>query len=95
MSLFLRSRRSYATFFTTIACLSVPAGWADHKSNTIAELRAQLEALTARLESLEAQQQQTQVAVKANSVDVAATKACPNRRSRQTRVPPRKLQNRN
>ena len=75
MSLFLRSRRSYATFFTIIACLSVPAGWADHKSNTIAELRAQLEALTARLESLEAQQQQTQVAVKANSVDVAATKS--------------------
>ena len=52
MSLFLRSRRSYATFFTTIACLSVPAGWADHKSNTIAELRAQLEALTARLSLL-------------------------------------------
>ena len=71
MSLLLRSRRSYAIFFTIIACLSVPAGWADHKSNTIAELRAQLEALTARLESLEAQQQQTQVAVKANSADVS------------------------
>ena len=90
MSLFLRSRRSYATFFTTIACLSVPAGWADHKSNTIAELRAQLEALTARLESLEAQQQQTQVAVKANSADVAATKSLSQSAIDSSQIPPAK-----
>ena len=40
-------------------CLSAPLGWADARDDTIAALRAQLEAISERLERLEAQQQTT------------------------------------
>ena len=42
-----------------ILCLSAPLGWADARDDTIAALRAQLEAISERLERLEAQQQPT------------------------------------
>ena len=74
MSLLLRSGRSFAATVAIFLCLSTPTGWADAQADTIAELRAQLVALTARLETLEAQQQQTHVAVQANSIEVAETK---------------------
>lgn len=40
-------------------CLAAPLGWADARDDTIAALRAQLEAISERLERLEAQQRTT------------------------------------
>lgn len=74
MSLLHLNVRSCARALTVLLCLGSPTAWADTQADTIAELRAQLIALTARLETLEAQQRQTQVAVEANSADVAETK---------------------
>ena len=74
MSLIHLNVRSCARALTVLLCLGSPTAWADTQADTIAELRAQLIALTARLETLEAQQRQTHVAVEANSADVAETK---------------------
>lgn len=90
MSLFLRSGRTYATVAAIIACLSAPTGWADAPSDAISELRAQLAALTARLEILEAQQQQTQVDVQANSANVAETKTLSQSAIASSKVSPAK-----
>ena len=57
MSLLHLNVRSCASALTVLLCLGSPTAWADTQADTIAELRAQLIALTARLETLEAQQQ--------------------------------------
>ena len=52
----------FSTLFKALVlslCLSAPLGWADARDDTIAALRAQLEAISERLERLEAQQQTT------------------------------------
>ncbi|NCF45549.1 MAG: hypothetical protein GWP70_12130 [Proteobacteria bacterium] len=62
-------------------CLFAPLGWADARDDTIAALRAQLEAISERLERLEAQQQaslevsaSTAPAVQATAEQVAEAK---------------------
>jgi hypothetical protein len=90
MSLLLRSGRSFAATVAIFLSLSTPTGWADAQADTIAELRAQLVALTARLETLEAQQQQTHVAVQANSIEVAETKTLSQSAIASSKVSPAK-----